>query len=190
MTRDPLSQLLSRADAEAGRPVGPSLGLAGRVRAEARRRARVRATYTAAAVLLVAAAMAIPIVRHSLRPQVTNVAVVRPGPMRDGREVARLQNEIAALREQADSREAAVAVMIQGEARGRRAPARALADPQERIRDQQELAALALVRQADRLYRELDRKRSATATYQRVVALFPQTPWATVARQRLVEIKG
>jgi hypothetical protein len=113
----------------------------------------------------------------------------------DERAGARLTEEMVGLRSDADERERVVAAMIEGEQRTRAAAASAAArrgvgaaDPRDRIRVQQDLAAMVLVRQADRYYRELDRKGSAVAGYERVVELFPMTEWAGVARQRLMEI--
>jgi hypothetical protein len=105
-----------------------------------------------------------------------------------GATVERLRGEIAALRAEAEGRERIVATMLKAEGRARGALGRTVADPVERIRAQQDLAALALVRQADRFYRELDRKESAAAKYEQVMALFPESSWAAVARQRLMEI--
>jgi hypothetical protein len=184
MTSDPIGDLLTHADATAG-PPQPRPGLADRVRTQAQRR-RTRARVTAGAVAVLAIAGAFPAVRSTLRQRTTDVTSVPANAF----DAARLRQEITALRQEATAREKVVAAMLAGEARGRRPPARSPVDPLQRIRDQQDVAALALVRQADRLYHDLARPQRAAATYERVVELFPQTPWATVARQRLVEIKG
>ena len=47
-----------------------------------------------------------------------------------------------------------------------------------------------IVSQADRMGRELDLCQSAAVRYRRVVELFPDSRWATVARQRLSELEN
>jgi hypothetical protein len=191
MTNDPLPQLLASADATAGTfPPSPN-GLADRVRAQLRRRqVRARTAAGAAVAVILVVASAIPLLH--LKTHAPPVVIDGPATGVRQRDVTRLRDEIAALRAQAATGETTVAAMLRAEQRARQpSPARAATtDPVQRIRDQQDLAALALVRQADRLYRELDHRQSATTAYERVVALFPQTPSAIVARQRLVEIKG
>jgi hypothetical protein len=196
MTHDGLRELLAQADAAADSSPVPAAALVQRVRAQARRRqTRRRAAVGAASVL--AAIMVIVAIVLPPPPPRTNVATNLPVPSNDKpvtgtRDARDLAAELAAIRTQAAASEACVAAMLKGEARGRklasvtpRPP-----DPLERIRAEQDRGAMALVRQADRQYRELDRKASATAGYGRVVQLFPRTRWAAVARQRLADIGG
>jgi hypothetical protein len=194
MTDERLGQLLFAADAAAAaghEDVGAARDLPERVRARLRRRrARRRAIAVAGTALLVIAAVIVPRFRAARLPD-ANVAVVTPRMETRPGEVARLRDEIAALQARAEAGKVVVALMLRAEERARRQARTAVAsDPVERIRDQQELAALALVRRGDRLYRELDRKASAANAYESVVVLFPRTPAAATARQRLVEIKG
>jgi TolA-binding protein len=51
-------------------------------------------------------------------------------------------------------------------------------------------AALTLVGQADRLRDLLQRRDDALATYRRAAALFPETPSAAVARQRIEQLES
>jgi hypothetical protein len=194
MTNDPLGQLLSRADTAAGPVSPPADGIAGHIRAVLRRRQARRRTATGVTLaLLLVVATLIPMVRPMVRSRphrAMDLADVKPTFESRPKEVARLRRELDALRAQASAGETAVAAMLRAERRVRQSPARALVDPVQRIHDQRDLAALALVRQADRLYRELDHRQSAATAYEAVVALFPQTPSATVARQRLADIKG
>lgn len=193
MTHDNLGQLLARADATAGSVPPPAQELAQRVRIasrrrQARRRASVAAASALAAILVIAAILRPP------QPPRTNDATNLPVPMKDRpiQDSRDLAAELAAVRAQAAASEACVAAMLKSEARGRKlasATPRAL-DPLDRIRAEQDRGAMALVRQADRQYRELDRKASAAAGYGRVVELFPRTHWAAVARQRLADIGG
>jgi ribosomal protein L29 len=190
MTHDTLGQLLARADEAAGAAPRSSEGVANCIRAELRRRQARRRTATGVALaLLLVVATLIPIV-HSRPHRVIDLAIANRAIESRPPEVSRLRRELAALRAQANAGQLTVAAMLRAERRVRQSPARALADPVQRIYDQRDLAALALVRQADRLYRELDHRQSAATAYERVVELFPQTPSASVARQRLFEIKG
>jgi hypothetical protein len=197
MTRDRLGKLLAEADLAAGVPGGASGDLARRVRIEAarRRRIRVRAGVgTAAAVAILILVITIP-TRLPGTPSEKTVAMDRPegtAITSDPQEVARLMGQVAALRAEAAGREVAVAAMVRRETavRGAWAGRVAAVDPLERIRAAQDVGAMAMVRQADRRYRESDRKDPAVAAYGRVVELFPKSVWASVARQRLVEIGG
>jgi TolA-binding protein len=65
-----------------------------------------------------------------------------------------------------------------------------IADPLEEAQKHLDKTAFILVYQADRMYRELNQTDSAVEAYNRVIELFPQNRWATVARQRLSEIEN
>lgn len=193
MTHDPLGELLRQADAAATAVQRPPADVARGVRAEARRR-QVRARFAAGTVSIVAlvAASIVMSTRPAHTEVVHNTPPTRPAETSPQvRDVSELAAEIAALRREAAGHEAVVKAMFTGEERARRTVAipRGV-DPLDRILAEQDRGALALVRQADRQYRELDRKESAAAGYGRVVELFPKTHWAAVARQRLSEIGG
>jgi hypothetical protein len=105
----------------------------------------------------------------------------------------RLQAEIDQLRRDADTRLAVVRrteeileEMKRFEALQRQ-PLRP--DAVANARREMDQAAYVLVSQADRMCRELDLCESAAVKYRRVVALFPESCWATVARQRLNELE-
>jgi hypothetical protein len=51
-----------------------------------------------------------------------------------------------------------------------------------------EYAAQTLYEHADRLYLALNRTESAAVTYAQIVRLFPESPWARLARARLNEL--
>jgi len=195
MTHDPLQHLLARADALAGVPTTPATDLAHRVRAELRRRqvrSRIGGIGVGTAALLALA------IAFSLRPAPTNLANNVPTPTPaptvrdDGPTPAQLRERLTALRSEADARQAAVDAALAHEAE-RRAVARApQTDPLAQIAAQRDLGALALVRQADRRYRETSHPNptAAATAYARVVELFPNTHAAAVARQRLAAIGG
>jgi hypothetical protein len=61
-------------------------------------------------------------------------------------------------------------------------------NPLEKLEQDIDTVALVMVRQADRLAGQPDRRETAVAQYRRTIELFPQSPWAVAARQRLTEI--
>jgi hypothetical protein len=195
MTHDPLQHLLSRADAIAGAPTPRATDLAHSVRAELHRR---QAPTRLAIVGAVTTTLLALVIAFSIRPAPPNVANNIPTPTpgstarHDDPTPAQLRERLAALRSEADAREAAVDAVLAREAE-RRAIARApQTDPLARIAAQRDLGALALVRQADRRFRETGHPNPAAAAtaYARVVELFPNTHAAAVARQRLAAIGG
>jgi hypothetical protein len=193
MTHDKLGDLLSQADAAATIARRTAPDVARQVRVEARRR-QVRTRMVGGAVS--ATALVAVLIVLSVHPAHTELARHTPPtrPVETSphvRDASELAAEIAALRNEAAGHEAVVKAMLTGEQRGRRMAAvpRGV-DPLDRILAEQDRGAMALVRQADRQYHELDRKESAAAGYGRVVELFPKTHWAAVARQRLSEIGG
>ncbi len=104
----------------------------------------------------------------------------------------RLRREIADLRAQADAAEALAERMIT--LRRRRADLAAMQaklaapDPLELVRRQLDRAPAIMVRSAARLQYEYGLVASAAEAYRRTMNLFPDSPWAQVARRRLLEI--
>jgi hypothetical protein len=106
--------------------------------------------------------------------------------------VAELQMQIEQLREEIRTGcEAVQEVLRRQEAEQRLAALRKQteADPLKEVNDQVDRAALTMVYQADRMYRELNLRESAVASYEQTIKLFPQTHWAHVAKDRLAELK-
>jgi hypothetical protein len=58
------------------------------------------------------------------------------------------------------------------------------------VRREQDRTAYLLIYEADRLARKSEARERAVEEYRRVLALFPDTHWASVARERLVELNG
>jgi hypothetical protein len=158
------------------------------VRRLAARQRRVRFGFSAAAAIVLAVGM-------------TSLWLQAPTPSGLGGasrivqgDVESIRAEIEALRREADVRLAVAQRTQEILEQMRRAealskPAAPLPDPVADARRELEKAAYTLVSQADRMCRELDLCDSAAIKYQRVVELFPETPWAAVARERLSEIK-
>jgi hypothetical protein len=177
-----LEQLLTDADATATSPVERIGNMGERVRSIARRRRNACVFASAAASLVVALS-----VLFALRPQFAG-PVVRddaPPPSPDA-----VEEVIAALDAEADARMAIVERLVAAEhhralARRSRAP-----DPLLAVRREQDQAAYMLIYEADRIAQKRSERARATEKYRRVLALFPETHWASLARERLVELNG
>ena len=60
----------------------------------------------------------------------------------------------------------------------------------DQVRQQVSQAAERMVQEGDRIWQERRQRATAIARYKRVIELFPDNEWATVARQRLSQITG
>lgn len=192
MSDERLEQLLRQADEAFARLPCPATDLGIRVRRQARRQRRVIMLGSAAAAMLALVVSAI-----SLRSD--RGAPLRPeGPvMADNsavhEQVAQLQAEIDRLKEEIASHARVVEeVMRRAEIEQRLAALKqqAAIDPLQEVSDQVDRAALIMVYQADRMYRELNLRESAVASYEQTIKLFPQTHWAQVAKDRLAALKS
>lgn len=184
--RDPVLELLRRADAAAPRPPErPGLALAVRRASQAgERRFRVVAVLSvaaAAAAILLAVRVAPP---RPVRPP----DAAGSGGALAAAEISRLRAEIARL-----DREAAVlAAVVRRTDDLRRRPAaasplrRALVDAQMEAGARYNAAAYLVVLQAGRL--EATSAAIAAVAYRDVIEIFPDTPWAAEARQKLAAL--
>jgi hypothetical protein len=194
MPDDPIKRWLRWADDTAGAPPQAGGDLAGRVRHLAARRRRRAIAGSAAALLaagLVGAVIWVGLTTTGRTPRGPG-AVVRQEL--DAEEIARLRTEMARLKAEADWRTKVAAAMVAQERTAKRlATLRKAAprlDPAEEIRQETDKAALVIVRQADRLYREHHLRDRAIQRYRDAIQLFPQSPWADVARQRLAALNS
>ena len=194
MNADPLRELLKQADADVA-PAGPHVSpeqiirhVRGRVQ---RRRAVQRIGSVAAAVVLAVGLTTLWGLPQSDRVGSSEGIVQRPTPSGSGTDTA------AALALLADlDRQAAVHTRMAKEIqtvleRDRRTEALLASlppDPIEQVRREIEKTAEVLVRQGDYLCGEKQLCKSAAAKYERVIELFPNSPWAGVAQRRLAEI--
>lgn len=179
MSIDPIERLLKDADGRAGSPPAGPADLAVRVRRRAHRRRVARSVAAAGCVLLAAVLAAALVFLRGPRPTKENVP---PAAVADA----------AALQREIDAREAALGRLVLRE-RLRRANARieALAanpDAMARLNALDERAAESMVRYAAALER-LDKPGPAIEAYCEVDALFPETCWADVARERIRRLK-
>lgn len=195
MNDDRLADLLRETDRALPPPTGRP-DLAARVRRRAAQHRIVRRTggaLAAAIALALGATFAFRAASHKaappetpMRPDAVQVAIAD-----SQEELAQLRAELDQLRAEADSTLAIIeAVKTQQQQRARAAAiAQASSDPQEQIRQELDRAAFTIVYQADRMYRELGLKQSAIRDYRQTIELFPGTPAAQVARERLTQIE-
>jgi hypothetical protein len=184
MTEDRIKDLLQEADRIAGVPEQASVDT-GIIRHRAHKRylARKIVFFTAAAAAII------------LTISVWTLSVRTTKPIGDNDGLVRLQAQVKYLQARTDATLKLVQEMLQKEQKQRelealQAQLESIGDPREEISQQVERTALILVFQADKMYRELGQKNSAMQAYSRVIELFPQSRWAKVARQRLVDIQN
>ncbi len=192
MTSDRLEKLLRDADQAAGLPPRLPKDVPQRVLQHARPRWRSAANLgSAAAVVFLAAG--VTILLRSTGPDL----LVRP----INHEAESAAVAAAATAAKADifrlEREADVRLAIvrrTGELKRRLDQRAALdaalrrPDPRQYVAAGLDQAALALLRQGDQLYEELGLRDPAVESYRQIVRLFPTTPTAMAARQRLREM--
>ena len=111
----------------------------------------------------------------------------------DTRRVAQLEAEVRELRASTDRALALLQELGQQRERDRRMAAlrkelAAIPDPMDQVRAQVSQTAERMVREANDLWVGQHQRRLAAARYQRVIDLFPDNEWASVARQRLTQI--
>jgi len=159
MNEQTLRQLLIDADAAAPTPATFNGDVASNVRHRLRRR---RQSQIAAASLALCAVLALVPLLHT-SPKPTHLA-----------DVTNARKELIMIRLQADSQAAAATQLIQYQrSRDLRATAARKFDrgqPLDRLQQQRESAARLLTQDGE---------------YRRVIQLFPETHWASIARQRL-----
>lgn len=181
MTEDKIKNLLYEADQTAGGPVPLSSNIAAAVRRRASRRHTANLAFRVAAAAVVLFALGI---------WSFNVKKAR-----DRQRIVVLEAEIKQLKTQTDATLNLIRQVIDEERKHRRldemrAQLASIPDPLEDIQKQVDKTAFILVYQANRMYSELNQKDSAVQAYKRVIELFPQSPWAEVARQRISEIQN
>jgi cell division protein FtsB len=178
MTEDKIQNLLQKADETAGRPTPISINLS-TVRHRANRRR----------IVGIAAAVAI-LVAFSLWSLTSKTVGTK-----QQQKITLLEAQLRHLQARADATFDLVKEALENERKQNQldelqAQLASIPDPIEEIQEQIDKTTFILIYQADRMYRELNLKRSAIQTYKRVIELFPETHGAEVARQRLTEIRN
>lgn len=179
MNHDKLDQLLRDADAADASPAIDA-SLAGRVRARAKRQRRIRgmgAGVIATAAVVVFGWAMWPDVPRSPAPRF----VQSTQPLVPITSVADLRAELTALSSEADRLTAEAEALWAAERPAYRAPRRAAIGVDVQV----ERAAFTMVYQAARMPAS-----SAADVYRQVSQVFPDTPSAQVARQRLSELRN
>lgn len=194
MPKEPLEKWLRLADEAAGSPPPLAGNLAEGVRrlaARHRRRAVLGGLGLAAAAVVAAVVLLRP-PAEGPRPAPGPVAEVPKMP--SDAEIARLRQELAQVRSEADSRLRVARALIQMERQAQlsaeiqRAPG--WLDPLEPIRREVDKAARTMLCQADRMAGDPAQQESAAERYREVSQLFPQSLWADVARQKLSQMEN
>jgi hypothetical protein len=190
MSADDLHRLLQAADRDAP-PLQPAAGFAGRVaqRVRSRQMRAMRRATTLAAVFVLACV--------SLFTDGATRRNNTSGPLNHASSAARdLRSELEAIRLERRLTETFVRELLEGRARRQRIAElqreaqRPIEDPLQAIRAQVDQAAHTLVAQANRLENKYGLPDSAVRTYHDVVDLFPSSPWAAVARERLKHLQN
>jgi ElaB/YqjD/DUF883 family membrane-anchored ribosome-binding protein len=187
MNDDRLKQVLQRADQLAG-PAKPMAVDFGKIR----RRAAMRRTAWRIGCGAVAAAVALCIWlgQASVRQpesQAASVASVQ--------RIVQLEAEVQELRASTEMALRVLQEVAEQQQRDRRIAEMkktlaGIPDPMDQVRQQVSQAAERMVREGDRIWLERRYRQTAIARYKRVIELFPDNEWATVARQRLSQITG
>jgi hypothetical protein len=183
---DPIRRLIKRADEVASppalRPDLPDLipGLA------RRRRANRIAALTAAAIVAMAASLWFA---WAFRPGPQAVRVVHT-PIQQSADL--LRAEAARLAREAQIHQSIADRLLLAERHWLRMSqlrqTLAAPDPLEETQRQRDAAALFILRQAERLWADESRRPEAQRRYRNAIELFPESPWAAVAAQRLANI--
>ena len=191
-----LARLLHQADEPAPLGEAPAI-VADQVRGEhARRRTRRRRTKfaTSALLLLTTSLVVWSQFDQDPSPQVPDrIATTEPSQPKPESQSTRSYEEVVAEIERLDAEaemHLQAARMIRtalAEQRAERELREQLrkGDPIDWIHEQQNRTALAMMMRAERLSQQPDSQAEVESTYQQIIKLFPTTPTAELARQRL-----
>lgn len=171
---DPIRQLLLHTDAALGSPPA-TRNVSDRVRKRARNQRRLRVVTAGIAIALLCIGI---VFIHPPKTPPAIVAHLAPPPPQDTRSDetdVKLHQLVAQLLEKHE-REAARANIPEPD------------DYLWQLSQERDRAALILVRGGDRIYRESHDRPAAEANYRQAIRLFPESPAASLAEQRLRNI--
>jgi hypothetical protein len=182
MSDDPLRNLLRGADAGAPTVVGTAPDvLTHAVRQHAVRRQHQRRVAGVALLIIVGLTIAFPIVERHASESVIVAQHPSVGAQQDG----------SALAQQAEYHERVAAALARLERTRDASVGDRAVDPYlSRLQIERNRAALILVDQGDRLRRRFSDDAAAAANYRQAARLFPESPAAEVAGQRLQSIQS
>jgi hypothetical protein len=170
---DPIQELLRKTDEAMGMPVSAKGDLATRVRRKVRRQRYVRAL--AGILVLVGGGILSAVVLTKERPAVPMAVQSKPNDLRWVETDISVHEQIVALLEKHERE--------------------SLPKPNPKtdeflweVSQESNRTGLILVRDGDRMYRESHDRQSAEASYSQVIRLFPDSPAAGIARERLREL--
>ena len=168
MTPDPLTTLLTRADAASPPPPAQVSDLAAAVHSTSARRSRTRR----APAVCVATALCAALILLTHRPSPQNRIVAPTVDVAQLRvEVARLNSEAEFHQSMARAMERAITAAHRGETAGNLIAS----DPLAKLQEQREVAAAILVHQANKLSLQPQTKDAAQQELSRAATLFPDT---------------
>ena len=170
---DPIRKILRKTDTAIGTPAGGN-NLAGRVRRKARNQRRVRVL--AAAVVAVVGIVLVKLPGNRPRPLVRAALPAR--------------NDPRSIEMDANYHQMVADVLEKDERKVVRPDASRADEFLWQLSQEQNQAALILVGSGDRIYEEFHDRLTAEANYRQVIHLFPDSPAAVVAQQRLRSIDG
>ena len=175
MTNDPLKQLLRHADTEP--PLGGESSIVAQVKRRAKRNNRIKSA-SAVAIPLIGIAIAANLV---LQPRVKKASLtLEPNPTALKAEIQRLNSEANRHAQIADRLMQLEVVPAPSDS----------ADVQRDLQRQRDEAALSLIYQAETLAPIPAQRPAAVALYQKAIDLFPQTHWASLAKQRIEALQS
>ena len=184
MTEDKIKDLLQKADRLTSGPIIDSdhLITVVRRRANYRRIRNIVAPTAAAALLLTAVGLWY---LSSGTDEIT----------KDKGTIAALEIQVRQLQARTDTVLNFVRAVLEKEKKQRlldqlNAQLASIPDPIEEMQKQADKTAFVLIYQADYMYRELNLKSDAIEQYNQIIKLFPENRWATMAKQKLLEIKN
>ena len=184
MSEDPLHRILQEADRQTAPPVLSAEMLIEGVHRSARRRRIVRVTYLCAALILV-----ITTVRVLLRSR----EPTRTPDVPDRARLVESPSELELLEAEVNRLQSDLKLLVLKERKrqlqSRLATLAARPDPLEEIDLARSRAAQTMVCHGNQLERRLGRPALALETYRQVDALFPETTWAGLARNRIRELQ-
>jgi tetratricopeptide (TPR) repeat protein len=183
MTDEKIKRLLQSADRMAGPPSSAPQNLAYLVRKRALRNRRIKIIVLPAAAVFLLAFLCLSLIYNDMhKPKLTNV------------QAAQLREQVRELNMKIDAAVKLVSDVLKRQQRLERiakldAQLARFTDPYLQLRENLNKTAYLLLDQADTSYQKFNDVDSAVETYNRIIELFPDTPSAEQAKQRLIEIQ-
>ncbi|MBN1795889.1 MAG: hypothetical protein JW804_04390 [Sedimentisphaerales bacterium] len=181
---DRIQNILKKADQAAGKTTNIPSNLTDIIRLRAQRKHTTNAVFV---TLFVSVPLAI-LGTWFLADRPTQIA-------HQDVKIETIQHKVSQLEKSTETTLALIDKILDREERLRRideleAKVAKMDDSLNQVRLEFDKTAFILVNNANRMYDELDMKRPAIEEYKRIISLYPQSRWAEVAKQKLLEIKN